>query len=530
MHYYDTWGRDVADGDWLSRSVALPMHRWHHDVATEYFAAHPNARAALEQEAIRRQSDPDTLVWTRWMHLPQFYQDAAYPYAIAIAYRFIGRSVRVVYAWQLAFGVVSILLIWIITCRYYGEVAAAIAGVLAVCCAPLMFYELLLLRDSVIVCTGLLLVVLTDSAIKRPRRWMWLALGIAVGVSCLIKSTFVLFAAGLVTVLLAQRKGRTIGLVAGGCLLALTPLFARNAEVGVPPFALASSGPLTFLSSNDIHYPPNVGFGIQARLLATFLGDTDGSWSEAIKETAQRQNIATYASLLWRKWDRVWHWYEIPNNENFYYMRTQVPVLAWLPVTFWLIAPLALIGVVLGSRRVADTWPLYLWLSVSVVPLIVFYVLGRFRVSVIGATIPFAALTIKESIATVSVRRYSATVGIVASVLLLWSWTGRPLAPDQLKIRMADRILPYSAYYQDKVYEAADHKDWLQAAHWYAEFFEKYEPTTAEIVTSGDPTLAPELADMHRECAQLFLVGGDRPASGEQLAAADRLLQLARRR
>ena len=41
MNAYDAWGRAIAGGYWLSATVGVPMHAWHYQVATEYFATHP---------------------------------------------------------------------------------------------------------------------------------------------------------------------------------------------------------------------------------------------------------------------------------------------------------------------------------------------------------------------------------------------------------------------------------------------------------------------------------------------------------
>src|SRR6267142_2345309 len=47
MHYYDEWAQQIADGDWLSSNVRVPMHRWHREVAQQYFSTHPDARTVL---------------------------------------------------------------------------------------------------------------------------------------------------------------------------------------------------------------------------------------------------------------------------------------------------------------------------------------------------------------------------------------------------------------------------------------------------------------------------------------------------
>ena len=51
----------------------------------------------------------------------------------------------------------------------------------------------------------------------------------------------------------------------------------------------------------------------------------------------------------------------------------------------------------------------------------------------------------------------------MACLVGITAWTGRPLAPHQVRIRMADWILPFSVYYQAKVYDALDAKDLARA-------------------------------------------------------------------
>jgi hypothetical protein len=87
IHVYDDWARTIAAGDWLSATVRVPMHSWHRGVARQYFEEHPDARASIEREAASQGRDPDELLWARWMHVPQFYQDPLYPYLVALTYR-----------------------------------------------------------------------------------------------------------------------------------------------------------------------------------------------------------------------------------------------------------------------------------------------------------------------------------------------------------------------------------------------------------------------------------------------------------
>jgi len=538
MHYYDGWARSIAGGDWRSASVDVPMHRWHHDVATAYFATHPDERHTLETTAAQRGSglDADTLLWRRWMRVPQFYQDPLYAYIVAGVYRVAGPNVLPVFVLQLTAGLVTVLLIWYLAVRFFDDEVALVAGAMAVLCGPLLSYEMLLLRDSLIACAGLVVVAIAERAMVRPT-WRWFGLlGIVIGVSILLKSTFVLLAVVLIVAIAVRFRsaGRSwltpAAAVAGGLVLALLPLAARNLAVGVSPWALASSGALTFASTNEPQYLPEVGFGVNVPVLAEILGDSDGRSVPAVTATWRRQDPASYLLLLWQKWTRLWHWYEIPNNENFYYLRRQAAVLEWLPITFWLIGPLGLVGLFLAAPRHRQAWPLYALVAVHVVTMLMFYVLARFRLALTAAVIPFAACAVVEAWRSLRGAQVVRALVIAGSIVLAAAWTGRPLGAHQVLIRMSDWILPYSVFYQRRVYDALDAKDLKTAGAWYLEFFARYEPSDATIVASDDTTLGPELADMHQECANILAASGQTTLAEAQRVRATQILQLPRLR
>ena len=296
MHYYDAWGRQIARGDWLSRSVGVPMHGWHHRVAERYFAGHPDMRAALIGRATAQggaTTDPDALLWSRWTGGPQFYQDPLYPYLVGLTYRVIGDDVRFVFGWQMGLGVMSTVLIWLLARRFFGDLVAACAGALAVLCGPLVYYELFLLRESTIVFAGLGVVWLADRALTRGS-WVWFVLlGVSLGLACLLKASLVLLGGAVALGMVLHFAGRWRELwmpaaaTLAGFAMAVTPLAARNMAVGAPPLALAGSGGLTFLISNDVTYDPVEGFDIDTPRLAELMGETGGGLLPAVEEAAR---------------------------------------------------------------------------------------------------------------------------------------------------------------------------------------------------------------------------------------------------
>lgn len=519
MNYYSEWADSVVAGDLWSSGVQVPQHAWHEDVAAEYFRQHPGTLRRVVEAGGGEGANPVAMVWSRWLHVPQFYQDALYPYLIAVTRLVLGPDVRWVFAWQLLLGVMSTVLIWDLTRRVFGDRVGLVAGGIALLTAPLLYYELLLLRESTIVFAGLAATWLAADAFRhtgQAARWRFLWLGLLLGLSVLLKSSLLLFVAGFSLAIAAtyRQTPRTLmthlGVFAVGLLVGISPLVVRNLTVGVPPFALASGGPLTFVVSNESTNQPSRGNYVNSTVLARFLGNTDGGWRSAFVAAFGEHTTRSYLRLLGEKWYWAWHWYELPNNDNFYFRRGRIPILRWLPVTAWFISPLALVGLVIGVRRLKDAWPLYLLLLLSLLPLLGFYVIGRFRVVLLAASIPFAALTVVAMIDALRRSHVRQLAAVTAGVLIVGVWTSRPLDPGMHLLRTDDWILPYTVRYQPRMREAGERGNFQTAASACDASFNE-APTNAEILASGDPDLPLLLADIRRRCEALWQLGGNGP-------------------
>ncbi len=530
MNYFDAWGRQIARGDWLSASMSPPLHDWHRQIADAYLATHPDERARLAAQASPpdASTDVDALLWAGWTGGHRFYQDPLYPYLVALTYRLVGDDVRFVFAWQLLAGVLSNVLIWLLARRFFGDTVAACAAALAVLCGPLVYYELLLLRETTIVFIGLASIWLADRAMTTGR-WNWFAtLGVSLGLAFLLKSNLLLLTVGVSLGMAIQFRHRWRQLrapavaMAAGFALVLTPLVARNRSLHLPPLALASAGGLDFIISNDIASDPALGFSFDVSRVADLMGESGGALIPAVKATLHRHTIASYVKMLGQKWQQAWYWFEIPNNANFYYWRLRAPLLGWLPVTFWLCGPLALVGLVIGARRFAHVWLLYLLVIGSLAPLLVFYVLSRFRLPLVAAVMPFAALTLVELARWMSRRRYTPLLIATAALLVVGSWTSRPLQGQPL-VRPSDWLIPFTVQYEPQVRDALDANDAAGAATAYLAFFQ-YEPDRRQQA-STNRDLAVLLAGMHADCAEYLRAAGQPGASEAQLDQAGVWLQ-----
>ena len=432
MNFFDAWARIIADGDWLTDRSLHPRHDWH-DVVAKY---HLGRDATPEQ--VRA-------LWDHWLGGKRFHQEPFYAYFVAIIYKGLDADPCRVFLAQLALGVLSNVLIYLLARRCFGDGAAATAALLGVFCGPLMYYEMKLVRTSLCVLAALVLVHLTCRALARPTWARWLIGGAGVGLAMTLRVTFVLFGLGVLAVLCWQTRRRPrellrqAGATACGLVLGLLPVIARNLAVGVSPLAMAGVGTVAFVACNTADYPPAAGAWMNVNLVARIMGETDGRFLPAAAATLRTHaDCWSYLRLLAGKLAVVWHWYEQPNNANFYYFRQHAAALRCAWITSSVLCPLALVGLGLALRRFKTAWPLYVMsLCLLATPLLL-CALSRYRMPLLAVCLPFAGLTVSRMIEWLAGRRVLPAAVTAAALVALAAWVNRPLPPGMPVIRPDD--------------------------------------------------------------------------------------------
>jgi len=137
-------------------------------------------------------------------------------------------------------------------------------------------------------------------------------------------------------------------------------------------------------------------------------------------------------------------------------------VLKHLPVTHALLAPLALVGLVLAarSRFRSISAPLYLLVLTHLAALLGFFVYARHRVPLQLALMPFAAFAVVQTVVWIRERRRSAASALLVALLLIGGWTLRPLPAERPIVRAADYLAPHKIYYTPRFNAAAAAGDW----------------------------------------------------------------------
>ena len=523
MHFYDEWAKVIAHGDWLTnRSLHqfVEAYQW---IADYYFKTHPDEAVKMHKQLGANQS-PDAmarLLWQRWDGGKIFHQDPLYIYIVAVIYKTFGEDVRYVFILQMLIGICSILLIYQITNRYFGNLAAAIAGMMAVCCGPLMFYELVLVRETFIVFAGLLLVYLMDKAWEKTSFPKMVLLGIVTSLCILLKSIFFLFLVlTLLLLFITFKKDLKLFFLyvtcyLAGALIAYSPLLIRNTIVGAPLFSQNSIGALTAIAANDVNYNPDLSYAINIQHTAEIMSETDGKTLPAlIKAIKTHPNLLSYLKLEFKKLKLVFHWYEFPNNKNFYYYRLNAPILWITFVNLLIIAPLALGGIVVAILKRKKLWSLYLLLLMHLVLLVAFLVFSRYRIPLEAAMIPFAGFALTEIIKYIQINIKYAVI-MISGVILFGCWVGRPIPESITFIRGMDYQQPFLFYYQP-ILEDLQRKGDYSGALKKMEQVLQLEPVEVKRINSASTslnsyelTLVNVFGNFHSYYANLLKKKGD---------------------
>lgn len=465
-NFFDQWGRRIAAGDWLTDGSFHPLHVWHKRVAWEYFVHN----RAEEIEFNRTGQDPARALWNRWYGEKLFHQEPLYPWLVGTTYRLFGPDPRWVYAWQMALGLLSNVLIWLIARRTFGERVGLGAAVLALLCGPIAFYEMTLIRTSVTVFFTLALYVLFDRAFERESLGRWLAAGAALGLAFLLQTTFILFGLAALGIVAWRHRDRArAGLraaaaISAGAVLCVSPALIRNAVVGAPLFGFSSVGTVTFVAANWPDTDPTQGWAVDDRALARLMSETGGGFGGALRETLDRHSPWSFAQLMGRKLKMLFHDYELPNNKNFLYFRKHAPVLGLGFVGFGVIASLALVGLYVSREQRGRCALLYGMVLSAAAPMLIFYVLARFRAPLTAALIPFAALGAVRLAEWILERRWKSAAIAGGVIVVAAAWLFRPLPSYMRPIRSADYRIAFKTWGGPKERAAVEASNWEAAA------------------------------------------------------------------
>jgi 4-amino-4-deoxy-L-arabinose transferase-like glycosyltransferase len=397
-------------------------------------------------------------------------QSPVYPWFLSLIYRAFGPELAAVRLVQALLGTASCGLVMLATRRFFrSEAAALLAGLIAALYAPLVFYEGILLPATIVVFLNALFVAVMFAE-GRPGAARLLAAGAVLGIAAAANPpTLLLFPFALLHLYFAGAPAgaapagappapRAAGLFLRGSLVlaigaaaAISPLAVSNALRTGEFIPFTTGAGINFYHGNN---PEANGFYRVPVYRGISLGGTPEEQSANMEAVASKEsgrtlsqtevsdfwlragleyirgNPGAWASLVWRKFQFFWNAYERANIENFYFHRRFRGILSLPLLTFGVIAPLGLLGVFLTRGRWKRLWILYGGILAYLFTALVFYVLARYRLSVVVFLIPFAGAAIVELAALARGRRAAELALSLAALGVLVFFSNRTVARD----------------------------------------------------------------------------------------------------
>jgi tetratricopeptide (TPR) repeat protein len=369
-----------------------------------------------------------------------YFRAPLYPALLGAIYTAFGHNLLIPRIIQAVLGSVSCGLIFLIGRRAFGRTAGAAAGFAAASYWMLIYFDGELLIPTLIVFLDLLLIWLLLRVAEKPGHLRWGMAGVVLGLTAIARPNVLLFAPAIALwqlVLYCSSLRRFAGYFAAtlaGCLLVVLPMTIRNYVVGNDLVLISSQGGVNFYIGNNA----------QSDGRTAIVPGTPGDWWEGYRATVSRAEQAAgrtlkpsevsdyyyaeafdfirnepkaFLSLLWLKLRLSWTRWELSNNKDIYFWSEQMtPLLSRLPLGFGLVGPLGIVGLALCWRRRCALFPIWGFVLVYMVGVVMFFCTSRYRMPVVALLIVLAAYALVECATALRHRNWSTLALAVISL------------------------------------------------------------------------------------------------------------------
>ncbi len=372
-----------------------------------------------------------------------------YPYLLGLIYTVFGVSIPAARLVQVLIGTVNCGLIYLLGRRLLGPPAGLLAAGLTAVYGWLIVYDSAILSPVAIIffaaCLLLLLLRLKDRRAGWPG---WLAAGVLAGLTATISGhslPFIILAAGWIG--FSRRRLEAVICFLAGAALVLGLVTYRNWKVGDDLVPLTAHGGINFYIGNNPHArgvfepPPILRSGgatlqqdaetIARRTLGRELqpSEVNAFWFRQGREFI-REHPGRFLQLLGRKFTIFFDQLEIADVIHPAFFRRWTPILAVPFPTFGVIAPLALLGLVLAGKRWRKLLLLYLFVAGYILSTILYFVNSRYRLPLVPFLMIFAAYAVIWLVHRARSRRWLPLAAALASLVPLILWVNPQLVGE----------------------------------------------------------------------------------------------------
>lgn len=354
-----------------------------------------------------------------WIGDQVFFRAPFYPYFLGIIYKLFGHNYFIPRLIQHLFGSFSVVLIYFLAKRLFNKKVGYLSAIFASIYWIFFYFEGELLLDSLLVPLGILLVLLLLRSADSSKKSGFFLAGVVAGLFAITRPNILIFIPFvLLWVFLFLKfdlKKKFIFALPFliGLLLLIFPVTLRNYLVGKDFVLIASQGGINFYIGNN----PEAN-GLSA-VLPPF-GD-DWEYTDAVNEAQKAankipkpsevsdyylkkgidfilDNPKNFLSLLIKKLYLFWNSYEPSNNQDIYFFRRYSSLIRILPLGFWIISPLSLLGIVLCLKDWKRLFLPFTFIFSYTFSVLLFFITSRFRLPVLPFLIIFSSFALLQVI------------------------------------------------------------------------------------------------------------------------------------
>lgn len=349
-----------------------------------------------------------------WIGNEVFFLGPFYAYFLGIIYAIFGAKIFVVQLIQTIFSGFGAVLLYLTTRKITNHRNGVIAGIIYILCGILVFYTGALLYVEVNIFFSLLLVYLLLQITERFSIKLLLLTSIALGLLIMIRPEFILLLIILIPYFIIKVRPKPVlqyilFLIFTGIIISTIPI--RNYLVGKDFIPFTAHSGVNFYYGNNpqsdgtwravrqLQQTPDISIAklqyssqrIDGKLVKP--SEASNYWFRKGLDFI-KENPLRYIKLLGRKLLLFINSYEIPNNYYFYQTRDDSIILKICFISFGLIFPCAILGIILSAKRWKDYYLIYAFIFIYLISSLIFYVLSRLRAPVIPFLIIFASMFI----------------------------------------------------------------------------------------------------------------------------------------
>jgi tetratricopeptide (TPR) repeat protein len=327
-----------------------------------------------------------------------FFRAPLYPYLLALVYAVSGSSYAFARAVQALAGSLTCAVTFWLGRRYFGLVAGLVAGLVCALYPVLIYFDGQLLTETPFILLSMACLLLIETARERDRLVLWFAGGLALGLALVTRANIALFLplAVVGAGFFSKRRLLAALVIAAGIVIPVAPVTVHNRVASAEFIPLVWQGGFNFYLGNnpaasgwsatspdvrkdwwggynDMKAIPREALGRQPSY-----GEISDFWMK--KGLAfVKQHPRAWTGLMLKKVGLFWSNLEMPNNQDYNFVKIYSWVLRNPLVTFGTVAPLGLLGLCLFLPRARKLYFLYGLYITSFVGVVTFFVCDRYR-------------------------------------------------------------------------------------------------------------------------------------------------------